>query len=124
MSVWASVTLSAYEFAGPSLAASVDDSSYALDIYLNDVTPSSNPDGLASDALPPVVPDPGLFQYTETESPLLVFSFVSGNFETGAYYQIQASDVVLVPEPASVFVLGLGGLAILRRRRAESRMRG
>ncbi len=111
------MTLSAYEFSGPSPAPDVEESSYSLDIYLNDDTPDGDPDGLSSENLPSVVPDPGLFQYTQFERPLIVFSFISGDAELGTFYQIQANDVRLVPEPATLSLLSLGGLLLLRRPR-------
>lgn len=110
----------AYEFSGPSLAANVEDYSYTLSIYLNDEEPDGNPDGLTSENLPPVVPDPGLFQYTEFERPLLEFSFISGDAELGEYYFIRANDVSLIPEPAIMSLLGFGGALAIRRRRRRA----
>lgn len=110
------VEISAYEFSGSSLAPEVQDSSYSLNIYLNDDMPDGSPDGLSSETLPSVAPDPALFQYTEFERPLIVFSFISGDPELGTFYQIQATDVRLVPEPATLGLMSLGGVLLLRRR--------
>jgi hypothetical protein len=110
----------AYDFSGPSLAPNVQDWSYSLEIYLNDDTPDGNPDGLTSENLPSVVPDPALFQYTQFERPLMTFTFISGDGELGELYYIEANDVELIPEPATMSLLGLGAGLVLLRRRARA----
>jgi hypothetical protein len=110
----------AYDFSGPSLAPNVQDWSYSLAIYLNDDTPDGNPDGLTSENLPSVVPDPALFQYTQFERPLMTFTFISGDGELGELYYIEANDVELIPEPATMSLLGLGAGLVLLRRRARA----
>lgn len=108
----------AYEFTGPDYVANVSDESYSLSIYFHDEEPTGSPDGLASEALPAEVPDPADFQYTAFERPLIAFSFIAGDFELGRYYQIEATNIRLIPEPTSLGAMGLGALALLRRRRA------
>ncbi len=114
------VEMFAYEFSGPSLAPGVQDVSYTLGIYLNDDEPDGSPDGLTSISLPSTIPDPALFQYTEYDRPLLSFSFISGDGELGTFYSIDANNVRLIPEPATMGLLGLGGLLTLLHRRVTT----
>lgn len=109
--------IDASTFSGPSLVPNVEDFSYSLSIYLNDEEPDGNPDGLSSEDLPSMVPDPGLFQYTQFERPIMTFSFISGDAELGTFYQIEANNLRLIPEPASLGLLALSAMALVRRRR-------
>jgi hypothetical protein len=45
------------------------------------------------------------------------FRFLTSNLSTGTYYIDDMTLVSAIPEPASLALLGLGGLALLRRRR-------
>ncbi len=117
------VSLSAGFFNGPDLGTGpVNPANYSFSLFLSDNVPFGSPDGLsADDVLPASAPVPELFSLSPGESAnRMSFSWFVGNPELGGdFFRIETNSVTTVPEPATMWMLGSGLLAlqVLKRRR-------
>ncbi len=107
-------------FTGPDLVAGPVDN-YSFELYLHDILPLDNPDGLTADTqLPTQAPDANLFDQGNMQN-TMQFSFVAGDPETGDYYLISTANVtnaspVPIPPAAWLFASTLLGLCGIGRR--------
>lgn len=117
------VSLPADVFNGPDLGTgAVNPASFSFSLFLSDNVPFGGPDGLgADDVLPASAPVPELFSLDPGESAnSMSFSWFVGDPELGGdFFLIETDSVTTVPEPAAIWLLGTGLLAlhVLKRRR-------
>lgn len=127
------VNFSSADYTGPDLGLGTTNSnSRNFTVRLSDNVPTGAPDGLTEDSvLPNPVPDPALFQTSPSANTSLSFSWTVGDPETGTFYTVTTSDVVVsstpvpIPGPvAPVLLLTMLVASLIALRRGRSEYRG
>jgi hypothetical protein len=126
------VNFSSSDYVGPDLGlGTTNSSSRSFSVFLSDNVPTGAPDGLSDDAvLPNPAPDPALFQTSPTATTGLSFSWVVGDPETGTFYDVSTSEVIVaadtVPIPgwlAPILAVAMASTALVFLQRKGARAR-